>query len=254
MRRWYFIGMLSSFALGCFSDPNPTGAACPDGASGCSCYGNGTCDADLVCNADSNCVAQDCQDGSVECPCYGNGTCDAGLACEDNICRRTTGGSGTSVSGSGSATSTSADPTTATAPTSEGDTSASGTATDPTSPGPGSDPTLASDTGLIECDDCSTEEACFPGGLCDANPYFGCPLGTECGVLDTCVSGSTSEICAPPCLDSPQCPTLEGALPPECVGQRCLLPCSDPADCPPSAPVCDTSSSRKISHCVAGPE
>jgi len=63
------------------------GSGCVDGQAGCACYGNGTCDEDLVCTEDLLCVPLECSEGVAGCPCYGNGTCDAGLTCSAfNLC------------------------------------------------------------------------------------------------------------------------------------------------------------------------
>lgn len=248
MRRWYFIGMLSSFALGCFSDPDPAGASCANGASGCSCYGNGTCDADLICNADGNCVAQDCQDGSIECPCYGNGTCDAGLTCDDNICRPMSGGSGTSASGSASATSTTTSPPPTSGSTSSVDTGS--TITDPTSPRTSTSiPTGPADTGFLECEDCGAGQACFEGS-CMTTPYVGCTPGAECAPDVPCLTVSTFSVCAPPCKGPAECPTIVDGFAPACEDFRCVIPCSDSQDCPASAPACENNTLLGLDHCA----
>jgi hypothetical protein len=84
-------------ATGCFEDPNAgqtntaassseTGEpACPDGSAGCDCYGNNTCDAELLCE-DGTCKLPECVPGSLNCDCY-QGECFAGLVCTDGTCK-----------------------------------------------------------------------------------------------------------------------------------------------------------------------
>jgi hypothetical protein len=81
-----------ALSTGCFDDPNvgqtntsETGGACPDGSAGCDCYGNSTCDAELLCE-DGTCKLPECVDGSLNCDCY-QGECFAGLLCTDGTCK-----------------------------------------------------------------------------------------------------------------------------------------------------------------------
>jgi hypothetical protein len=81
-----------ALSTGCFEDPNAgntasseTGEACPDGSAGCDCYGNSTCDAELVCEA-GTCKLPECVAGSLNCDCY-QGECFAGLVCMDGTCK-----------------------------------------------------------------------------------------------------------------------------------------------------------------------
>src|SRR5262245_33961470 len=88
-----------ALSSGCFEDPNAGttasttassssetgGAACPDGSAGCDCYGNNTCDGELVCE-DGTCKLEECVAGSLNCDCY-QGECFAGLTCQDDICK-----------------------------------------------------------------------------------------------------------------------------------------------------------------------
>ena len=86
-----------ALSTGCFDDPNAgetnatassageTGEACPDGSAGCDCYGNSTCDAELLCE-DGTCKLPECVAGSLNCDCY-NGECFSGLLCMDGTCK-----------------------------------------------------------------------------------------------------------------------------------------------------------------------
>lgn len=86
---------LAAFALalttGCFDDPaagESTGgetSACPDGSAGCDCYGNNTCNDDLLCE-DGTCKAEECVAGSLNCDCY-QGECFSALVCMDGTCK-----------------------------------------------------------------------------------------------------------------------------------------------------------------------
>jgi cysteine-rich repeat protein len=88
--------LLLGCMLGC-NNPGPSADSaegsgtdtgeCTIGDFGCPCYGNETCNGDLVCTDAMICAPVECVDGSVGCPCYGNGTCDAGLQCNgSSIC------------------------------------------------------------------------------------------------------------------------------------------------------------------------
>jgi hypothetical protein len=74
------------------------GSSCPEGTVNCACRTDpstglgtgGTCDAGLSCT-DGFCVAAaTCPDGAEGCPCYANGTCDSKdgvvMACEQDVC------------------------------------------------------------------------------------------------------------------------------------------------------------------------
>lgn len=86
-----------ALSTGCFNDPqvgttNTTasssetgGNACPDGSAGCDCYGNNTCDAELLCE-DGTCKLPECVSGSLNCDCY-EGDCFSGLVCSDGTCK-----------------------------------------------------------------------------------------------------------------------------------------------------------------------
>ncbi len=116
------IGLL--FIGGCFDDAtNETGSGTGEteceGAVGCSCYPNGTCDAALACFADAQlCIPDNCSPIVAGCPCPADG-CGGGLVCEGPVCvaegatsGSSTGASGTTASGSEStASSTAADST-----------------------------------------------------------------------------------------------------------------------------------------------
>jgi cysteine-rich repeat protein len=83
---------------------------CTDGNAGCPCYGNGTCNDELVCTDDMICAPVECVDGSVGCPCYGNGTCDDGLQCnESNLCEPVDGDSESTSESTSDSTSESSD-------------------------------------------------------------------------------------------------------------------------------------------------
>lgn len=86
-----------TLSIGCFDDPqsgtNTTASsssetgegACPDGSAGCDCYGNNTCDAELLCE-DGTCKLPECVSGSLNCDCY-QGECFTGLVCVDGTCK-----------------------------------------------------------------------------------------------------------------------------------------------------------------------
>lgn len=89
--------------------------ACPDGSAGCPCYGNSTCDADLVCSPAGICQPEDCPEGTQGCPCYGNASCNAGLECSDaNVCEPTSSESSTTDTDTSTDTTSTTDTTTET--------------------------------------------------------------------------------------------------------------------------------------------
>ncbi|MBM4373010.1 MAG: hypothetical protein FJ098_15255, partial [Deltaproteobacteria bacterium] len=62
-------------------------APCPEGTAGCPCFGNGTCMESLTC-AGGKCLDETaCPAGTEDCPCEAGSGCDAGLTCLDNLCR-----------------------------------------------------------------------------------------------------------------------------------------------------------------------
>ncbi len=252
VHRWT-LGLLAVFSLGCFSDIEQPPTTCPDGSSGCACYGNGTCDASLLCNPDNNCVSEDCLDGQVECPCYGNGTCDAGLMCTHSICQPLEVGTG-----SDSATSTTSRPTSGTVgsgPTTDEPSTTAEATSSPTasSSGPGeeatSDDTASSSGTPPPMCECAAGQACFPGDVCDDNPYVPCN-GSKCPVDGQCISGGDNQtVCAPDCVGGSDCPVLADAPTPVCVNDRCVLPCAGSGECPSPIDECEQDSPVGIDHC-----
>jgi len=244
---WRPLVACAAFLLtGCFSDPQPAPAECVDGASGCSCYGNGTCDESLVCNTDNNCVATDCQDGRLECPCYGNGTCDSGLVCTSNICQpQSTGGTGVpgstgTTSMSGTSMSSVGVDTGEPETTSRGDSSSGAPMTSTSGPDP-------------VCD-CPSGQVCLPPSLaCVDSPYVPCSAGVCSLPMSICASeGVTGSICAPSCGAAAECPAVPGAMPPECTeGGGCVIPCEDATDCSwLRNGTCQSDSNLGLSVCV----
>ena len=80
-----------ALGAGCFNDPRAgetnsgeTGG-CPDGTAGCACYGNNTCNTDLLCE-DGICKLPECVAGSLNCDCY-QGECFSALVCTEGICK-----------------------------------------------------------------------------------------------------------------------------------------------------------------------
>jgi hypothetical protein len=71
-------------------------ADCADGTEGCTCHGNGTCDARLRCEDDR---CRECPAGDKGCPCYGNDTCNANLECRSDSCVALAAGGAGSGSG-----------------------------------------------------------------------------------------------------------------------------------------------------------
>lgn len=103
---------------GCFADaPSGTGGtgdpACIDGAVGCPCYPNETCDATLVCfEGASVCVPDTCDPLVAGCPCPAEG-CGDGLVCEGLLCIPSTPStSGSGATGSGMSAGTTTNPST----------------------------------------------------------------------------------------------------------------------------------------------
>ena len=96
---WLVAALSLAMAAGCSGNESTSNAAannstseqmdmapeCSPGDAGCACYGNGTCNAELVCT-DSVCTDPDCPVGSLTCACYGNDTCNDGLSCQDGAC------------------------------------------------------------------------------------------------------------------------------------------------------------------------
>jgi hypothetical protein len=112
-----------------------TGTPCPEGSPGCPCYGNSSCDGELVCTG-GYCLDPDCTEGTENCPCYPNSTCNGDLVCEPSgICKPPAGTDGGT---------TTDDPDTAeTSTSSEGTTTGDPTGdptTDPSTSGPTTGP------------------------------------------------------------------------------------------------------------------
>ncbi|MCR9160492.1 MAG: hypothetical protein ACE37F_27740 [Nannocystaceae bacterium] len=234
------LGLLFGLLLsGCFADPASTPAACEDGSNGCRCYGNSSCDGQLQCNADGNCVDPQCEEGSALCPCYGNGTCDGTLMCTDDICRPVDAAT-SNASGSESETTTPGTSTTGPAESTageSGETSVGGTVTS------------GATTGVSEsCLACDPDQVCR-NRSCDRSPYTACGPGLPCPANQECFEADLGGlVCAPQCAKNDDCPALVGDAysPPVCNGGLCKLPCLDEADCPPSAPRCESSNQNSI--------
>lgn len=192
---------------GCFSeagiDPveqDPTGGpACIDGAVGCACYGNGSCDPGLQCEAElQRCIPEGCTPGAAACVCAA-GECDAPNECKDGLCAAPgtqddgddDGGTSGQPSGSDEgpvATSTVVDDT-------GSDDASTGVAGTSTGVEPGT-----SDSGGPVCDDEAACEPCFEcadasAGACGGAQeacmgVTGCMTAvaclTECGLYGTC--------------------------------------------------------------------
>jgi hypothetical protein len=87
--------VLVAFALvhSCFEETSSDDEnECPVGSEGCDCYGNGTCDGDLVCT-DGKCFQPDCTPGEELCQCV-DGQCFGDLECVDGVCRQPSGDDG----------------------------------------------------------------------------------------------------------------------------------------------------------------
>lgn len=191
----------------CFNDADPVVAeGCPEGTSGCMCYGNDTCDGDLVCT-DTKCLSPSCVVGRENCPCDGTAF-QSTLMCLDGICKPDTAGTGDET-GSTSTTST---------------TSASGTSTDPTNETSAtSDPTTSTGGG----DACTPQEgdpvcaSCVKEHCCDA--WTNCRDDERCSCIFECVAdGSKLVECQNNCGGNS--PVFLSLM--ECAQQDCPTPCS----------------------------
>ena len=82
--RLSFVASLLVFAgcQNCGTSGTDAGA-CAQGSTGCPCYGNGTCDANLSCSASN--VCDSCPTRSEGCACA-TGACNSGLVCMANKC------------------------------------------------------------------------------------------------------------------------------------------------------------------------
>ena len=186
------------------SETSSTTDSCPEGSGGCACYGNGTCDGDLVCT-NGTCLPPGCTPGTADCPCV-DGQCLGDLVCMDGLCGQADGTSTTTTDGSTSGATTGSG------------TGSSTTATSMTS-------TTTDGTGGVN-----------PG------PYGKCGDGFECMVADslclTTQGGDPIGFCAPPCGTDADCPdpgTGAVAVCQDATGNGdfgCLINCTANADCP----------------------
>lgn len=207
-----------------------TSAGCPEGSAGCDCYGNQSCDDDLVC-ADGKCLPPGCAPGTENCTCDA-GTCGQGLQCNDGICRPRTGGTGTDGGMSTSGTST-------TGSTSTPQTSGMVTGGSCDMPPPG------------QCGQCFANGCCTEFESCVQNEACGCTLQCigmgvrpstclgNCGVspeyfeVAQCQFGACSD-CAPEAIHC-----LDGELPGPnlcsfCAAEACcdqLTACRNDSNC-----------------------
>mgnify|MGYP007011835334 FL=1 len=159
-----------------------TGEPCPEGAQGCSCYPNGTCDGGLECEPTlALCIPTGCAPGERDCVCM-NGSCAPPWVCEAGICGDgSTSTSATTLETSGSSGAESGSTSGKTTETSVSSTVADDTTTE--------DPSETEDTGenpctTMSCSDCLVCAA-QPGHPC-ADEYTACQSTSGCMLVATC--------------------------------------------------------------------
>ena len=219
MRTWAIGWAL--LGAGCFTEPvdsTPSTTSddmCDDGALGCECRDDGTCDAGLACDpAALRCVPEGCQPGEFACTCADGELCMDPLVCEVGICMSpgggppagpTTGDDDASTSGiSGATATTGLDPS-----MTGSDTGAEGGATDDGAMDTGSDGGPGDTGPVVDCNDdtcngchscvdmqpseCEPEvSACelVAGGMTVANCLRDCGLTGFC--FDPCCDGASA--------------------------------------------------------------
>lgn len=198
MRSLLGIAFVAGLFVGCFKDGGGNDEAgssgetgsCADGAQGCDCYGNGTCDPGLECSNDV-CVPENCDEGSQDCNCYGNGTCNADLECMGGICVPPVADTGNEDE-----TDTGTETSTETGTTESTD---DGMSTDPTVSEVATD-----STGIDECDnfgdcwyciECSAPEYCF-------DVYDQCQFEFECEDFIDCTLNCFDDQCWSDCQEA----------------------------------------------------
>lgn len=176
-----------------------TSGGCPDGSAGCPCYGNGTCDADLLCQGDI-CLPPGCTPGVEGCPCM-DGACLGSLVCNNGLCEQPpdTGTSGATATAGGSTGGATTGGTT------------DGTTTDATATT--GNPPDGMYSACTDDSDCSN----VTGGVCVFN------------------EGATTGMCTTPCSSDADCPAYVGAG--KCTDVAgnlvCVPLCSAEDECPP---------------------
>ena len=216
MRSGVKLLLLSVLTTGCFTDM-PTGSSpsmightdgdvCPQGMSGCACYGNGTCDDGLGCAEQENvCVPLGCEPGTLACLCD-EGDCNGALVCVGSVCRQPTEDTTASASSTQGPTATA---TSGSDSDTTGDDSSSGTTEDDDdsdtedASGDTTGPDLACDE--VDCAEC-VECVVMPGAACEdlataCENEPGCLTAAECmascgteGIcFDNCCEGATAD-------------------------------------------------------------
>jgi hypothetical protein len=177
-----------------------SGSSCIEGAVGCECYGNETCDPGLACETElGRCIPEDCTPGEAACVCAG-GRCDAPSECNSGICETPGADDDGDDGGPSTQSASGSDGTSASTATSADDTGTGddvSTAGSTTSSGPDPDTT---DSGEPACDELNVCGPCFecvdlPAGSCGeahgaCMDVGGCMTAvsclTECGLTGVC--------------------------------------------------------------------
>lgn len=196
--RWTAVFAL--WLTGCFTEEPPpsagttTGPSCVEGAIGCECYGNGTCDAGLECDAGAQlCIPSGCTPGELACRCDDDQLCTDALQCQQGVCVEpgpppaTDDGDSTT----GPPPATDDGPATTTMTTDPDTTNGPGPTTDDSSSSTGVDLTTG---GTVECDEGAPGPGCQPCIDCVDNEPTACE-----SAYDTC-QGITGCITAAMCL------------------------------------------------------
>jgi hypothetical protein len=222
----------TALANGCFTEASSSedGGGCPDGAAGCNCYGNDTCDGGLEC-VEGKCYEPDCQPGSELCRCVA-GLCLGDLVCVENVCRPPSddgtggdgGGDGDGTGGDGG------DGGDGTGGDGGDGTGGDGSGGDDGGTATGGPPNCEPTPGDIPCIACAKDNCCELLLPCIAEPACACIL--ECiasGVVDPFECGQ-------------QCGPSEVFMQVEtCLFEACADSCpigGQTCDVPPGAPEC----------------
>lgn len=150
-------------------------------------------------------------------------------------------GSSSGALATSDAATTAASPTTSEAtsspdPSSTGDSSSNGGGVEPTGTGTSNATEAASSSESGRTSEQGSDSSTGPTPIDDDGPYGNCSVVGNCpdvGPLG-CLQTRTHSVCAPGCVETSDCPAVEGATSLACFAhwEACLLFCEGDEDCP----------------------
>lgn len=221
IRCWLCASVWALVVTGCFTDVpadgpmmigQTEGGGCVEGASGCPCYGNDTCDPGLTCAKGPNvCVPTGCQPGTAACVCDDGFVCDNGLECEGSVCvvpgESTSSDPTMSTSTPSTSTTIDDDDSTTVSVVTESETSETASTTLMQETSTTTDTGEPVDCGMLGCQGCAAcvledDQPCAAVGQTCAG-LEGCPTVAAClanctfiGVCDDCCEGAAPNVVA----------------------------------------------------------